>query len=370
MFNLLGTTANLDLKTIEFAKVTQIIIEKTLPTGEIAVELSSSKATVKCLYLVPVGGKSAASVALPEIGSMCAVANFGGQENPAYLILGFISPPINWMVERRKEMGKIRAGEILTQGSVHDGVKDYWRTASVKHDMYGRLLVETGDGDLQLIFGDLLSNEYTQDVAVIKDALTGENIIYKLQYGDHSTVIDRGGNYIQRWANLLSDISGDHIEMIAGRFIITSAKELKLTSRGQFIHFSNNGVEIKSLKDFVVNSSGAVSMSTQGSMALFAFLDMVISSTGNMQLKTSLDIFMTAANLNASIDENIVFESIKGDVILKGTALTALQTLIRGDEFMSFYNNGTNTVDGSGFPISRVVPMNALQHLTTNIKVP
>lgn len=330
----------------------------TYPTGLLAIKILTTDEVVKLPYLMPGAGKSQFFGCLPEIGAIALLANMSGDPQAAsYIVLGFLPVPINKMVAVRKEMKRMTSGEILIQGSAN-ATDDFWRSANLKIDEYGRMLINSGDDDLQIIVGDMLSNEYTPQVAVVKDELTGSTVIYKMKMGGNETTITRDGTYIQKWERILQELAGDWLTVLKGRFVVTSGQQIRLAVQGDDANYINidglTGITLKAISKFTVDAGGRIDIACADAMALSAFLDMVLMAGGNMQLKVVKDLLMTATNIEMAASANA--EIVPGGIVALGapaSAAAAMQSVILGDLFLQQFLVPGSILDGFGLPATK-----------------
>lgn len=344
------------------------------PSGLLIVKMIATDVQVKVPYLVPSAGKSLFVGSMPEIGSLAVMANMSGDPQAAsYVVLGFLPPPLNKMVAARKEMSRMTPGEVLIQGSAN-GVDDFWRSARIKVDEYGRLLISSGDDDLQIVVGDMLSNEYTPQVTVIKDSLTGATVIYKMSYGDNDTTVTRDGTLIQRWARVLQQMAGDWLTVLKGRFIVTSGQQIRFAVQGEDANYINidpaTGISVKAISKFIVDAGGRMDISCSDAVALSAFLDMVLMAGGNMQLKVVRDLLMTAANIqmNAATGDIVLTISPSGTIKIGGEM--ASQSIIRAEAFLTALAQSGSLLDSLGMPVTKPFLADTTIYKTPNVKVP
>ena len=338
-----------------------------IPTGMLRIRLATTGKIVTCPYLTQSGGNSQFFGGLPETNAICILANLGSNESNTYVVLGFIPAPLNVMVAKRREMSQIHQGEIQTQSSTNDGEQN-WRGAIVKHDIYGRLVIQSGDDSFKITVGDLLSNEYTDQVLVVKDVITAQNIIYQMSFMDYSDSIDRDGNKIERWHSILKDISGNSAQTIQGSYLITTGKDIKLTSAGtgQYLQMTAAGVELKTL-DHIVNATGNIEMNASGQMILAAMLDLGMMASQNILMKAANNILMTAIGMQGRFMADIDLDTTLnpqfgtlGNIYLTALGLitmgdrTAAQPLIRGTAWLQWINTPGLHLDSLGMPITQI----------------
>ena len=346
----------------------------TYPSGLLIVKMLTTDAQVKVPYMLPGAGKSLFVGSLPEMGSLAVMANLSGNPDvPSYIVLGFLPPPLNKMVAARKEMSRMTAGEVLIQGSAN-GIDDFWRSARMKIDEYGRLLINSGDDDLQIIVGDMLSNEYTPQVAVIKDSLTGATVIYKMAYGDNDTTVTRDGTLIQRWARVLQQLGGDWLTVLKGKFVVTSGQQIRLAVQGNDANYINidpaTGISMKAISKFTVDAGGRIDISCSDAIALSSFLDMVLMAGGGMQLKVVKDLLMTAAGIqmNATTGNIVLTITPAGTIKLGGE--TVAQSVIRAEVFLTALAQSGSLLDSLGMPVTKPFLVDTTAYKTPNVKVP
>lgn len=290
-------------------------------SGYVWVKKFSDNSVVKALYIVPLAGRSMFMGGMPEKGSvclMCRVANNIGESSR--VIIGFVPLPVNLMIAARKEMENLNEGELLFQSSTYDQtMDDFYSAASMKYDIYGRLIMENGQDDFRVVIGDLLSNEYTEDVDYLKDAITGEVVCFQEKYKDkYSRSVDRSGNSIFRTLSALWDVMGDEVHRISGRYVISSTEQIRLEQRGNYIDMSKDGFKVMSSKDFIVNVIGGAEISSGSYMAFSSFLDLSLSASASVVMKALKEFLMVAAgNVTLSSSEKEVIVEAFKDLSLK-----------------------------------------------------
>lgn len=350
--NLNHQARTFDIGTVESMEYKDYGDDVKVPTGMLNIRLASTGALVNCPYLTQSGGNSQFLGGLPENNAVCILANLGDRTTNTYVVLGFIPAPINLMVANRREMKMIRQGEIQMQASTNDGTNN-WRAAVVKQDIYGRLLIQSGDDSFKITVGDMLSNEYTDNVLVVKDVITAKNIIYRMEFGaNYSDTIDRDGNKIERWNSILQDCTGNHCATIQGDYLITTGKDLKLVSAGtgQYIQMTKAGIELKSLS-CIVNATGDIELNASGQMILAAMLDWGVMVGGNVIMKACGDIIMAAKNMS-------IVTAPEGFVFLGSQAAT--QPVIRGAAWAAWIANPALHLDSLGMPITQIFTQDLL----------
>lgn len=353
----------------------------TYPTGLIAIRVLSTDAVVKVPHLMPGAGKSQFFGCLPETGALALLANLSADPQTAsYIVLGFLPVPINKMVAVRKEMQRLTSGEVLIQGSAN-GIDDFWRSANMKIDEYGRLLIHSGDDDLQIIVGDMLSNEYTPQVAVVKDELTGATVIYKMKMGGNDTTVTRDGSLINRWNRILQEIAGDWLTVLKGKFVVTSGQQIRLAVQGNDANYINidgkTGISMKALSKFTVDAGGRIDIASGDALALAAFLDMALMAGGNMQMKVVKNYLVTAANISmiatadkTSVGNAEIVPAAAGIVALGAKAITpTLESTILGDTFFKAFLQQGSLLDGFGLPVTKPLFIAYQAYLTKKVKV-
>lgn len=346
------------VQSLEYDDLGQGIKE---PTGNLYVRLASTGAVVKCPYLTQSGGNSQFFGGLPETNVICILANLGEKGSNIYIVLGFIPAPMNMMIAKRREMKHIEQGEIQIQASANDG-NDNWRGAYAKFDIYGRLIINSGDDSFKITVGDMLSNEYTDDVLVVKDAISAKNVIYRMQFSEsYSDTIDRDGNKIERWNSILQDCTGNHASTIQGSYLLTTGKDIRLASAGtgQYISITTEGVTIQSLSH-ILNANGDVKLSAGQQMVLAAMCDLALVSADNVVLKAATQILMTATSLTGRFKNDMDLDSSIGNAYLTALGIVQLssraaaQPVIRGANWLAWINTPAYHLDSLGMPITQV----------------
>lgn len=362
------------------------------PTGLVIVRLFKTGADIKVPYLMPSAGKSQFVGSLPESGAITLLANTGRSDSPSYVVVGFLPVPISKMVAVRKEMSRMTAGETVIQGSVNGG-GDFWRAARTKWDEYGRFIITSGDDDLQIIVGDALSNEYTPNVAITKDAITGSTIIYKMTMKGSATTITRDGSMVQEWNRILQQIGGDWLTVLKGKFVVSSGDQIKLSARGEdanYLVIDGTGITMGTIGKFILETTGKVDITSGDRVIIASMLDMAYMAGGNLQLKAAKDLLLTCSgNLEVSIpgtdptvgkitmtaNNSVSLLSLAGIVYLKAISATP-QSIIRGETFLAWLNTPNALIGGGTAPITvnPAIPNNpatmAAQLLSTQVKVP
>lgn len=276
--------------------------------GYIIVKLYRNEVRVRAVYMVSLGGRSQWAGGLPEKGAPVVLLNAG----PFYLILGYVPPPLNMLIHGRKEMKRMVDGEYEIQASVYDeSVAEFWRGARAKWDIYGRLVIQTGDDDLRIIYGPLLSNEYTDNVRVVKDTITEETIIMSESYkGVYGRRVDSEGSEIHKCASSIWEVTGDELRRVSGRYIVTTGEDIRLESDGQFIEFTEDGVVISSLKRAFMSSVGNFEISAGGVMRIISMMDIVLMASGSAVIKAMKELLIATV-------EKIVIKSLKADITIE-----------------------------------------------------
>jgi len=286
-------------------------------TGYVKVRLYTDNTIVRATYLMPLSGRSMFFGGMPERGSVCFMVNMKGDMSTgapgARVIIGFMPVPINMMITARKELEQLKEGEIKIQSSSYDEhTKDFYSGASAFFDIYGRLIIESGDDDFQIIVGDLLSNEYTDDVDVVKDPITGETICFRESYkkNKYSRSVDKAGNSIYRILSEIWDIAGDSIRRIDGQFIVATGEDIKLESRGSFMTITNEGCKVSSARKIFFNSVGSGEFNAGGYLALSSFLDLSMTSSSGIVGKCLKEMLLSAG-------KQITISSAQAKILLK-----------------------------------------------------
>lgn len=286
-------------------------------TGYVQVRKFVDNTVVKSLFLVPLAGKSMFFGGMPEKGSICFMCNMGG----ARVILGFVPVPMNMMIQARHELDNMVEGEILMQGSTFDAaMKDFYSAASFHLDTYGRMIIESGDDAFRIIVGDLLSNEYTEDVTYLKDTITEEVICFQENYknGRYSRSVDKQGNTIFNTLSALWDVGGDEIHRITGKYIVSSGEQIRLEQDGSFLDISPAGVVLTTVSDMVLKAQGSVKLNSASYMALFSFLDLSLATSGSAVIKALKEIMLSCAKkVTITSTENVVSIEAYTDALMK-----------------------------------------------------
>lgn len=182
--------------------------QNLMPTGAFQIELldrASTKARVLAVFSMV--GNSAFAGGLPEIGSLCIV---GFRENNTAVILGFLPidlPDLNLL---RGEVPTLFPGEYMIQGSdsyegavINDtpelgpttyDIPQFFSGARVKWDKYARLVIQARD--CEIVYGPILTAEYTADVKFVQDPITGVPMIFRQKFlgGKVESRVDNQGN--------------------------------------------------------------------------------------------------------------------------------------------------------------------------------
>lgn len=386
-----GTVVGIDMHREEYDDGTS----SQYPSGLLMIRLMSSDVQIKAPYMMPSAGKSQFVGSLPELGSIAILANTGTVESATYIVLGFMPVPICKMVAVRKELSRMTAGEVLIQASANGG-DDFWRAASTKWDEYGRFIITSGDEDLQIVVGDALSNEYTPKVAVVKDAITGGTVIYKMKMKDSSTTITRDGSLVEQWNRILQQVAGDWLSVLKGKFVVSSGDQIKLAARGEnanFLLITGTGISMESIGTLIVKTGGKVDIEASDSIILSSLLDMAYMAGGNLQLKAAKDLLLTCsgsikgsapgdtkdpasgeisltAGRNATLagTQNASLLAIAGTVYLKSAL--ANQSVIKGETFLNWLEAQTSLLDSLGMPVTKVGLTPTTTFLSQQVKVP
>jgi hypothetical protein len=263
-------------------------------TGYVQVRKFVDNTVVKSLFLVPLAGKSMFFGGMPEKGSICFMCNMGG----ARVILGFVPVPMNMMIQARHELDNMVEGEILMQSSTYDAaMKDFYSAASFHLDTYGRMIIESGDDAFRIIVGDLLSNEYTEDVTYLKDTITEEVICFQENYknGRYRRSVDKQGNTIFNTLSALWDVGGDEIHRITGKYIVSSGEQIRLEQEGSFLDISSTGIKLSTVSDFAIKAMGGASINSASFLSLFSFLDLSLATSGSVVIKALKEIMLSCA---------------------------------------------------------------------------
>jgi len=329
-------------------------------SGYVTVKKFIDNVVVKALYIVPMAGSSMFLGGMPERGSVCFMCRVvASGENTSRVILGFIPVPMNMMIMARHEMDHMVEGEMLFQGATYDSeVKDFYSSASMKSDVYGRLVIENGTDDFKIIVGDLLSNEYTEEVDYLKDSITGEVVCFYESYkGKYSRSIDKSGNTIFRTLSALWDVMGDDIRRISGRFIVSSNEQIRLEQNGSYMDISKDGFDIACAKDFVLNIIGGGQINSGSFLALSSFLNLSLSTSSSAIVKALQEILLSSGSkiTLSSAAGGIIIEALgeAGDVSISslignvGIDSTAGKVEITAALTASLKAKGIVTVDGS-----------------------
>ena len=297
-------------------------------TGFVKVKLFTDNTIIRATYIVPMAGRSMFLGGIPERGSVCFMVNMKGDSQTgsmgARVIIGFMPVPINMMITARHEMDSLKEGEIRIQPSSYsDATKDFYSGASIHQDIYGRMIMESGDDDFQIVIGDLLSNEYTDDVVIVKDSITGEAVCFQESYKDtkYSRRVDKAGNTMYRVLSEIWDIQGDSIRRIDGNFIVATGETLQLESNGSFLIMDADGCRLTSTQDLLLNSVGATQINSGSYVAISAFLDISMSTGSGIVAKCLKELLLSAGKkiTIASSSAEILLKAFT-DVEIKATA--------------------------------------------------
>ena len=269
-------------------------------TGYVKVKLFTDQSIVRALFVVPLAGRSMFMGGIPERGSVCLMVSmrqqngFGNQR----IIIGFVPIPVNMMIAGRKELNNLKEGEIRIQPSTYDEhAEDFFSGATAHFDIYGRLIIESGDDNVRVVYGDLLSDEYTDDVAIVKDAITGEAITISEKYKDNfSRTVDKKGNTIYRVLSEIWDCQGDSIRRINGNFIVSTVENIKLDRQGSFLQISDEGFQIVSMKDVFLKAIGNITMNSGSYVAISAFLDLALTASNAVVIKCLKEMLISAGD--------------------------------------------------------------------------
>jgi len=345
---------------------------ETEKTGRLTVELTSDSSQVTAPYLMPLAGDSQILGGVPEAGAMCLLVAIGESE---YVILGFLPTPLDMMISKRHELDSLMTGEIVMQSSTYDGEGEHWKGASAKFDTYGRLIIKSGDEKFKITVGDLLSDEYTDDMVIVKDTITQLSLVYKQEYGQFSNSIDSNGSLIQRWHNILSDIKGDIASTAGGSLMITTGKDIKLNAQGSYMYITKDGFQLESLSKFDLSATGPISIDTDNRMALKAFADMIINSLSVVKIKgatgvslggmkvdiqsnTLLNLVSLTAAITMTSATNITITSPTTNIVSPMINLTPApsDTVLKASALLTWLDLPGHYVDSLGLPCQRVIP--------------
>jgi len=293
-------------------------------TGYLKVKLFTDQSIVRALYVVPLAGRSMFMGGLPERGSICLMVSMKTQNGIGNqrIVIGFVPVPINMMIAGRKEMANMKEGEIRIQPATYDEhAKDFFSGATAHFDIYGRLIIESGDDNLKIVYGDLLSDEYTDDVVIVKDAITGEAITLSEKYKDsYSRTVDKKGNTVYRVLSEIWDCQGDSIKRINGNFIVSTVENIKLDRQGSFIQISDEGFQIVSMKDVFLKAIGNIAMNSGSYVSISAFLDLALTASNAVVIKCLKEMLISAGDkiTIASAAANVLIKAFM-DVEIKAT---------------------------------------------------
>lgn len=307
-------------------------------TGYLNVKLFNSNTVTKALYLMPLSSRSQMLGGLPERGAVCCLLKMkDAQGNTgARLVFGFMPIPVNLMITLRKELQNFKEGEINLQASAYDeATKDFYSGAQLHLDIYGRAIIESGDDDFRIVIGDLLSNEYTDNVAVVKDVITEEVICFQESYKKdrYSRSIDKDGNTIFRGVSALWDLLGDEIKRINGRYILTTMEQIRLEQGGNFLNISADGIVLSTSKKMSLTSIGETEINSGSYLALSSFLDLSMSTGASIVLKCLKEMLISAGGqMKLKTQDNLIVDAIKSitqtalmNIVLEGKITAKLQ---------------------------------------------
>jgi len=370
-----GTVIGIDMAREQYSDGTSSMY----PSGLLVIRLMSSGTDIKVPYLVPSAGKSQFVGSLPELGAIGLLCNIGTEESATYIVMGFMPVPICKMVAVRKEMSRMTPGETVMQASANGG-DDFWRGARTKWDEYGRFIVTSGDEDLQIIVGDALSNEYTPNVAMVKDAITGATVIYRMKMKDSSTTVTRDGSLVEQWNRILQQIAGDWLTVLKGKFVVSSGDQIRLSARGEdanYLSISGSGIRMGSIGSLIAEVGGRVDISSSDAIILSSLLDMAYMAGGNLQLKAAKDLLLTCSGSISGVAPkgDVSFTAGKTASLLAATTVflqsaAATQSVIRGETFLNWLAQPTSLIDSLGMPVTKVGLTPTTPYLSSGVKVP
>ncbi len=370
-----GTVIGIDMAREQYSDGTSSMY----PSGLLVIRLMSSGTDIKVPYLVPSAGKSQFVGSLPELGAIGLLCNIGTEESATYIVMGFMPVPICKMVAVRKEMSRMTPGETVMQASANGG-DDFWRGARTKWDEYGRFIVTSGDEDLQIIVGDALSNEYTPNVAMVKDAITGATVIYRMKMKDCSTTVTRDGSLVEQWNRILQQIAGDWLTVLKGKFVVSSGDQIRLSARGEdanYLSISGSGIMMGSIGSLIAEVGGRVDISSSDAIILSSLLDMAYMAGGNLQLKAAKDLLLTCSGSISGVAPkgDVSFTAGKTASLLAATTVflqsaAATQSVIRGETFLNWLAQPTSLIDSLGMPVTKVGLTPTTPYLSSGVKVP
>lgn len=357
------------------------IVEKdergnAVPTGLLSVELLDRGGTRdKVPYIISSSGNGNFFGGLPELGSLCVVG-FRSQNIP--VILGFLPHGLDVLFKERRVIGNLHPGESIAQGSAqvidNDGRQQFLPGGSIKWDMYGRLIITAFN--YELVLGGLLSNEYTKDVATVRDPFTG-NLI---------TVREKAAN--GAYARSMTD-KGDEVNQLLGK-LYTSARQgvTFISDSGAFEAKGALGATLGNTRDSYVkiaqdgtidihSESGKLKLSPESNLEFevggvwdeMVLNDKIVGVAGNVLETVTGDhewavggsvkgAVMGQYELTAALD--ILFDGL----IIRLGSRTAVEAAVLGTSFLTFFNTHTHLL-GVLPTSSPVVPMSILELSTT-----
>jgi len=276
-------------------------------------------------------GNSMFAGGLPEKGAICLV---GFRENNLPVIVSFLPHSLDQLFTTRQEIPNLQPGEFLIQSSdtcnqtsIEDNdilgpsasaAPQYYSGARVLWDKYGRLIVKARG--FECIYGPILSDEYTPNVKMVRDTLTGQVMFFRerLIGGAVERRVDQQGNEVRYNAKDLHQIIDGIFDCQALTWNLTVRKSCRIQDRhGNLIEITDEGdVNVVSAQGNVsVRSGGSIHIESQGNIEQLAIRDIIQAAGG------SLDVTI-AGNVMEVAGGNIKIQA--GGALLLGGATVAL----------------------------------------------
>lgn len=255
-----------------------------VPTGKFKVELLDRLGEQFSVpAIMAMAGNSVFAGGLPEVGSVCLI---GYRDNNVPIILGFIPHSLPRLITARKEIPNLQPGEFLIQGSdTYTGgplnetpelgpqvmaAPQFFSGARIKWDKYGRLIITARN--YECIFGPVLSDEYSSQIAVVNDPITGNRMIFRerIVEGAVERRVDEQGNVVAYFEKDLHLIVDGAFNVILKEFNFVGREGATLSDR-----FGNK---------ISVDSDGNVAVeSIRGSVTIFGGSNVNIQAGGNIE---------------------------------------------------------------------------------------